>query len=145
MATYKSDKVDVMSSAESVYRRLSNPENLRTLLDNIPEGKISDSDREKLNQIRLTPDSIEITGGPVGSITLAADEMREPTLIRYAGRNTPVPMALQIDIAPLSASQSQVQVQIQLDVPMLLKPMINGPMQNLVSQVGVLLRHFPAE
>lgn len=145
MATYKSDKVDIQASAQSVFRRLSNPENLRELLAKVPEGSLSEDQRAKLDQIELTADSITLSGAPMRSLTLRLTEKREPELIRFSGEGTPVPMALQVDITPLTDTMCQAQVVIELEIPMLLKPMVSGPMQQLVTQVGTLLRHFPAE
>ena len=145
MATYKSDKVEVQSSAQSVYDRLSNPENLRGLIAAAPEGSLTAEQKAQLDNIQLTKDSISITGGPVGMLTLRAAERRAPELIRFEGENTPVPMSLEIDIKSLGDSRCEAQVKADVDIPMMLRPMVNGPLQKMVNQFGELLRHLPAE
>lgn len=142
MATYKSDKVDILSSAHALYRKVENPENLRQLLSSIPAEQIPEEQRKQLEQIEVTPDSIVLPGGPVGSVTLRVAERQDPTLVRFEGVGMPVKMELLFKIYPLNEEMCQAQVELELDVPMMLKPMINGPMQKMVNQFSNLLRHL---
>lgn len=142
MATYKSEKVEINQSAEAIYERLSNPENLRDIIEQAPEGALTDEQRAQLDSIQLTPDSISVAAGPVGALTLRAKGNKPPQLIRFEGENTPVPMSLEMHIAPLGEEMCEAQVIINLEIPMMLKPMVNGPLQKMVDQFGTLLRHL---
>lgn len=142
MATYKSEQVDVNRPAEQVYDLISNPENLRDLIENAPADKLDDKVREQIAGIEFTPDSVTIPGGPVGSLVLRADGNTRPTLVRFRGEGTPVPVALRVDIIPIDAENCQTQVIIDLEIPMMLKPMVNGPLQKMVDQIGTLLRQL---
>ncbi len=142
MATYKSEKVEINQSAEAVYDRLSNPENLRSIIEQAPEDALTDEQRSQLDSIQLTPDSISVAAGPVGALTLRAKGNKPPHLIHFEGENTPVPMSLEMVINPLGAESCDAQVIISLDIPMMLKPMVNGPLQKMVDQFAVLLRHL---
>ena len=69
MSTYKSEKVELSASAESVYAKLSNLENLRSLLANVPAESVPDDKREMFDSIQITSDSISVPAGPVGDLT----------------------------------------------------------------------------
>lgn len=142
MATYKSDKVDVISSAENLFRKVSNPENLLNVISSLPEEHITPEQKAQLSAISVTPDSIVLPGGPVGSLTLRIVERKEPTLIRLQGEGTPVAMEVKFNITPISQDLCQAQAVLDLDIPMMLKPMINGPMQKMVNQFSILLRQL---
>lgn len=142
MATYSSGMIDILSPAENVYQRLSDPENLRNLIAEAPADALSAEQKQQLDQIQLSHDSITIPGGPVGSIELRVTERREPELIRLEGVGTPVPLSLEMKIVPLSPESCQAEVTVNLQIPAMLKPMVNGPMQKMVNQFGTLLRHL---
>lgn len=142
MATYKSEKVEVNRPAEQVYDLVSNPENLRDLIAQAPADKLDDKTRAQIDAIQFTPDSVTIPGGPVGQLVLRADGNQRPSLVRFRGENTPVPVSLAINIVPLGSENCETQVVIDLDIPMMLKPMVNGPLQKMVDQVGLLLRQL---
>ncbi len=80
----------------------------------------------------------------MGALTLRAAERRAPELIRFEGENTPVPMSLEINIKALGDNLCEAQVKVDVDIPMMLRPMVNGPLQKMVNQFGELLRHLPA-
>ena len=98
MATYKSDEVPLKASAQAVFDRLSNLESLQGLLDQIPADQIPADKREIFDNIKITGDSIELPGGPVGAIRLRVTEKVSPSRIKLKGEGTPVPLSLQLDI-----------------------------------------------
>lgn len=142
MATYKSSKTELEWSAEKAFERFSNPENLKNVIANLPADKIDENQRKQLEQIELTPDSITLPGGPVGSISLRISERECPTLVRFTGEGTPVPLKLDFKITPVDDAHCDAQVVLEIDIPMMLKPMVNGPLQKMVDQFGELMRQM---
>ena len=142
MATYKSEKTDINAPAEKVYRRFANPERIADILKNVPEDKITPEQKKQLEEIQLTPDSISLPGAPVGMLTLRITERVEPTLIRFTGEGSPIPMNLVMNITPLTDDSCETQVVLDIDIPAMLKPMINGPLTKMVNQFGTLMRQL---
>lgn len=142
MATYKSDTVNIKYPAECVFNKLSHPENLKSLLENVPEDKIDSEKLQALQQIEVTPDTISFPAGPVGSLTLRMTERVAPTLIKMEGEGSPVPMSLKLEIFP-DGDTCQAMVTIDLDIPMMLKPMVNGPLKKMTEQFAEMLRMIP--
>lgn len=143
MATYKSDEVTLKASAQSVFDRLGNFESLKTLLEQVPEDQIPADKKEMFDSIKLTNDSIELPGGPVGSIRLRVVEKVAPSRITLKGEGTPVPLSLQLDINPVDADTCRAQAKVDLDIPAMLRPMISGPMQKMTEQFAQVLRSIP--
>lgn len=143
MATYKSDKVGIAHPADVVYARLSNLEGLSSLLSNVPADQVPAEQMTMLEQVKVTPDTISFPGGPVGDITLKVTELIEPTLIKLEGLGTPVPMSLALNILPLTPDTCETYVQIDVQIPAMLKPMVNGPLQKMADQFGQMLRQMP--
>lgn len=143
MATYKSEIVSLAYPAERVYAKLSNLEGLGDLLKNVPTSSIPADQAAMLEQVTVTGDSISFPAGPVGSLTLKVVERVEPTLIALEGVGSPVPMSLSLHITPLTPDTCEAYVKIDIQIPAMLKPMVNGPLQKMADQFAQMLRQMP--
>ena len=139
MAKYSSGNISLNASAQNVFNKLSNLNNLQNLLNNVPADRIPEDKREMFENLKITEDSIQIPGGPMGSLTLRMVEKVEPTLIRLAGEGLPIALSLIMNITPESDSSSSANVDIDIDIPAMLKPMIGGQIQKMASQFGDML------
>lgn len=143
MAKYQSGEVTLPASAETVFSKLSNLENLRSLLDNVPADKIPADKREMFDNITITPDSIAVPGGPMGSLVFKVTERTAPSFIKLTGEGTPIPLALSMHLIPVDSSSSKANVDIDIDIPAMLKPMIGGQIQKMADQFGEVLKAIP--
>ena len=145
MATYNSEEISLMAPAGAVYSKLSNLDNLRSLLEKVPADKIPADKLEMFNSISVTPDSVTVPGGPVGALTFRMKEKVEPTLIKLAGEGLPpgIALSLSLHITPEGESTSKAKVSIDISIPAMLKPMVSGPLQKMADQFGQVLRAIP--
>lgn len=143
MALYSSSPVSLASSAENVYSKLSNLENLRALLDKVPADQIPEDKRAMYESITITSDSITVPGGPVGALTFKIKERVEPTLVKLDGEGSPVPLTLAMHITPTGADSCTAKVEIDIALPAMLKPMVSGPLQKMADQFGQVLKAIP--
>ena len=143
MAIYKSSEVSLHAPAESVFSKLSNLENLRTLLDKVPAEQIPADKREMFDSITITPDAITVPGGPVGALTFRVIEKTEPSLIKLSGEGSPVPLTLAMHIAPDGSEASKAKVEIDIALPAMLKPMVGGHIQKMADQFSQILKAIP--
>ena len=142
MATYKSDKVNLAYPAETVFSKLSNLEGLRDMLQNAPVDQLPDEQKQMLDQVRISGDTISFPAGPVGEISLQVVERRSPDYVRLEGMGTPVPMSLALNVIPTSADTCEAFVEIDVQIPAMLKPMVNKPLQQMADQFGTMLRQL---
>ena len=143
MSIYSSEKVKLEAPAEKVYEKLSNLENLKGLLDKVPADRIPEDKRQMFENIRITSDTIEVPGGPMGNLMFRITERKTPSLIRLKGEGIPVEMSLALHIEPISSDSSQAQVIIDIEIPALLKPMIGGQIQKVANQFGDVIGAIP--
>lgn len=143
MATYKSEVVSLAYPAETVFGKLSNLEGFGGILKNVPADKVPADQLAMLEQVRVTPDTISFPAGPAGEVTLKVAETDAPNLIRMEGFGTPVPMSLTLHITPLTPETCESYVQIDIQIPAMLKPMVNGPLQKMADQIAQMLRQVP--
>lgn len=143
MSTYSSNDVTLNASAEVVFKKFSNLEGLHDAIANIPADRIPDDKRDMLENIEITSDSISLPAGPMGSLTLRVTQKIEPTLIALEAENSPIPINISFNIRPIDAESCSAKVDIELNVPMMLAPMVNGPMKKMAEQISVLLASIP--
>ena len=138
MATYSSEEVRLNYPAEKVFEKLSNMENLRSLLAKVPASSIPDDKRQMFESLDITPDSITIPGGPVGALKLR----KSPALVKLSGEGTPVPLDVLLHITPDGEGACRARIDFDIAIPAMLKPMVNGPLTQMTSQMGDVLRHL---
>ena len=143
MTTIKSEKAIVKASADKVYDKLSNLDNLRPLLEQIPADQIPADKRDMFEKVRITADTITIPAGPVGEITLRITDRLPHSLIQLSGEGTPVPMNVRLEIEPKDADTCQVQVAFNLEIPLMIKPMVQGPLKKVADQFVQVLGAVP--
>lgn len=144
MSEYKSDKIEIKASAQAVFDRLSNPENLKTALEaKDADNVLTPEQRAQLESIKVTSDSLSLPGGPVGQITLRITRLEEPTLIHFEGEGTPVPLSLDFVIDPVDDSRCMAEAVIDLELPAMLRPMVGPTLKKMAAQFGNLLANLP--
>lgn len=143
MAIFNSAEVSLHATPEAVFSKLSNLENLRSLLDKVPADQIPEDKRQMFESITITPDTITVPGGPVGSLTFRVKERKEPSLIKLEGEGAPVAMNLSMHIAPDGEEYSRAKVEIDIAIPAMLKPMVSGPIQQMADQFSQVLKAIP--
>lgn len=143
MATYRSEDVTLGASADKVFDKLDNLQGLGEMIQNAPADQIPADKRDMLEKITVTTDTISFPAGPMGAITLRKTQSQAPSLIRLEGEGTPVPMSLSLHIVPMGEAACSAQVEIDLQIPAMLKPMVNGPLQKMTVEFANMLRAVP--
>ena len=143
MAIYSSSDVTLQAPALTVYDKLSNLENLQGLLNKVPADRIPEDKRQMFENIRITSDTIEVPGGPMGNLVFRVVERESPRLIRLRGEGIPIEMSLALHVRPLTDATSSAKVDLDINIPAMLKPMIGGQIQKIADQFGDVLGAIP--
>lgn len=144
MAEYSSNETVLRGSAQDVFSKLARPSALKDFLKDIPMDEIPADKRAVLDNITLSEDSVVISGGPTGSMTLRAEESHEPDYIRYEGVGLPVRLGLVFRLTPDTDMSCRATVTIDADIPAMLRPMIGGTLQKAADQFAMMLASIPA-
>ena len=128
MSKYESSIKTVPYPQEAVYRNISDLSNLARIRDRVPNDKIQ--------EFTFDQDSVSVSVPPVGQITLRIVEREEPKCIKFEAVQSPLPFKLWVQILPIDEQTSKMKVTVDADIPMMLKPMVSGPLQDGVEKVA---------
>ena len=103
--------------------------------DRIPAGQIQD--------LTFDQDTVSISVPPVGSIKLRIIEREEPKCIKFETENSPVPFNMWIQLLPVTDDSCKMRVTVKADIPVFLKPMIGGKLQDGVDKIADALAMLP--
>lgn len=137
MAKYSSKPQTIGRPAEDVYAHLSDFSNYQEKLDMIPPEV-----RAKVGDVSFDKDSITIEAAPVGAITLNVVERVAPRLVALQASQSPVPLKLLIELRPKDADATEVVTSVDVDIPLFMRPMVGGKMQEAADKFGELIGSF---
>lgn len=137
MATYQSKPVTVGHSAESLFDRISDMNAFQERLDMLPPEA-----KAKMGDVRFTSDSIIINAPAMGEIKFNVVERRRPELIRMEAEKSPVPFGIELTLTPESEVSTTVLATLNVEIPAMLKPMINSTMQDAANKFGEMFGNF---
>ena len=137
MSKFESSVKLIPYPQENVYRMLSDLSNLDRIRDRIPGDKIQD--------FTFDHDSVSVSVAPVGLISVHIIERDEPKCIKFESAQSPMPFNLWIQILPVDEQNSKIKVTVKADIPIMLKAMVGGPLQDGVDKIAEALSKIPYE
>lgn len=137
MAKFESSIKQIPYAQQSVFNMLSDLNNLERIRDRVPE--------DKLQNFTFDHDSVSVSVAPVGQITLRICEREEPKCIKFESVQSPLSFHLWIQMLPTSDDASKMRVTINADVPLMLRAMVSGPLQEAVEKMADALAVIPYE
>ena len=133
MDTFESKIVHINSNAKAIFEKLSNLENLRPIIANIPQDKIKPED------ITLTADSCSIKVDAMGEIGFKIIEREEYKCIKFASDNSPVQFNIWIQLVEKAPYDTKAKITFKADLPFMIKMFIKDKLANGLDQVADLL------
>jgi carbon monoxide dehydrogenase subunit G len=137
MSKFESSIKTIPYPQENVYRNISDLSNLERIRDRVPSDKIQ--------EFSFDTDTVSVSVPPVGQITMRIVEREEPKCVKFESENSPMPFNLWIQVLPINEQTSKMKVTMQADIPMMLKAMVAGPLQDGVEKVADALALIPYE
>ena len=135
MSKYESKVKQVPYPQQTVYRAISDLNNLSRIRDRV--------DDDKIKEFSFDSDTVSITVPPVGQISLRIIEREEPSCIKFETAKSPMPFNLWIQILPVDELTSKLKVTVKADIPFMLKGMVSGPLQDGVEKIADALSQIP--
>lgn len=135
MSKYESGVKQVAHPQQLVYDTLSDLNNIGRIKDRIPADKIQD--------LTFDHDTVSVNVPPVGAITLKIVDREEPKCVKFEAVNSPVPFNLWVQMLPVTDTTSKIRVTVKADIPLILKPMIGGKLQDGVDKIADALAMLP--
>jgi hypothetical protein len=137
MAKFESSIKQVPYAQEAVYRNISDLRNLERVRDRVPE--------DKLDSFSFDEDTVSVSVAPVGKISLRIVEREEPKCVKFESVESPMPFNLWIQVLPVTAGSSKLKVTVKADIPLMLRGMVAGPLEDAVEKIAEALAMVPYE
>ena len=131
-------KVSDLSNLQTLKERLADPEAQARLAQNVGEDKVSQFTKY-LENVSFDQDTITFGGSPVGDICLKVVEREEPKLVKLEAENTPLPITIWIQLAPVSETSCKLRVTLGAEVNMFMRAMVSGPLTKAANGLADML------
>ena len=131
--TFESSIKQIPHKQESVYRTLSDLNNLQMLKDRFEQVK---DQIPELKDLKFDSDSISITAPMVGEIKMRIIDREEPKTIKFETENSPVPFNFWIQLLPTSDTACKMKLTIKADLNPFIKGMVKKPLEEGIEKIA---------
>jgi len=135
MTDFVSDIQKIPYSAERVYAKLSDLNNLEKVKLLLPEGKISD--------FTFDADSCSFKVETFGKIALRVVDREPFKTIKLESEKSPVPFTIWIQLQEVSTDDTRLKLTIKADIPFMFKAMVAKPLEEGINKVAETLAKLP--
>lgn len=133
---YESKIVSSSSSAEQIYRVLSNLKNIERVKDLIP--------KDKIQEMEIGEDQIRIKVDGLGQkLTIAIVDRIENDTIKFGMEGIPMDANFWVQLKEVASGDTRITLTIKADIPMMFKMMIGNKLQQGLDQAADMLAQFP--
>ena len=143
MESFKSSPHAIACSAATIYSKLTNPSLIKNLIDEHAD-KIEGEARQHLDTVKFSEGSISIQS-PMGEVSLSLDREQsiEGQRVVYTASQSPVPINMVINLEPQPDDTTMSTAELQLQLPIFLRKMVEGQLQEGANRFGDLLARIP--
>ena len=135
MSKFESSIKQIPYPVEAVYKNISDLSYLERVRDRVPEDKLQD--------FSFDSDSVQVSVPPVGTIKLRIIEREENKCVKFEAEQSPLPFNLWIQVLPVDDATSKMKVTVKADIPIMLKGMVAGPLQDGIEKIADVLAQIP--
>ena len=140
MKRIESNVKHIPYSQESVYSKVSDLSNLRTLIDQIPEDQKQNINLENLE---CTPDRVSTTVSPVGKIELAIVQREPVKCVKMETLQSPIKLTVWIQIVSTGDSSCKIKLTVDADLNIFMAKMVEKPLTEAVEKLADTLAVLP--
>ncbi len=137
MSKFESSIKQIPYRQQAVYDMLSDLNNIERIRDRIPEDKAKD--------LSFDTDTVSINAAPVGEVKMRIIERDEPKCIKFESVQSPLPVTLWIQILPTSDTESKMKLTVEADIPIFLRAMVSGPLNDGIEKIADALAQIRYE
>lgn len=121
MTDFNSSIKQIPFSAERIFAKLSDLNNLKDIKDKLPEDKVKD--------LSFDTDSFSFHAEGVGKIIVRIVEREQNKTIKLESEKSPVPFTCWIQLKEMSPEDTRLKLTLRADIPFLFKGMITKPLE----------------
>lgn len=137
MSEYCGKAVTVGQPVDELYSKVSNFSTFQERINSLPEDV-----RGKMPPVAFTDDKMTINAPGVGEITFAVVERIAPELLRLAAENSPIPFEVVMNFSPVDEVSSKIETKLDVEIPMMLRPLVGGKLQEAADKISEMFANF---
>lgn len=134
MATYSSKPAVINRPIQEIFDRFSDLSNLQNQLKELPEEQLA-----RIGDVKFDTDSIAINTPQVGEIKFQVTERVAPGKIVFGSPSSPIPLKMTLTLKPVTGDSTEAVTAIDVEIPMMLRPLIGGKLQEAADQFSKLM------
>lgn len=134
MSTYSSKPTIVAQPIDQLFERFSDLTNLQRKLRELPEDQLA-----RIGEVNFTPDTMSIITPQVGELKFQVTERQAPSHVAFSAVSSPLPLLMSINFKEVDANSTEVTAAIDVEIPMMLRPLIGGKIQEAADKFGQLM------
>lgn len=140
MSKYTGKPHRVNRPRTEIYEQLANLNNIRERLDTLPDDL-----RQRLGTVNF-PDNetMAFTAPGVGEMKFRIIERNAPGSVKFLADTGVVPINVIIDLTEAEGDATDVTATIDAEIPMMLRPLIGGKLQEAADQFGKMFGQLNA-
>lgn len=133
MAKYTGKPTVINRPINDLYSHFSNLSRLKDAI------AAKNAGAENMGQVEVGEDFIAITNPQVGQIKFQVTERVEPSKIAMVAVNSPLPIAMSINLKEITPESTEVSTVLDLEIPAVMKAFIGPKLQKVADQFGELM------
>lgn len=133
MAIYKGKPAVINRPIGDVFARFSD----LSAMEEVVKDRAGDLGQKA--EIKFEADSLTIVNNQVGEIRFEVTERVEPTKVVFKAANSPLPIVMAINLAPIDEASTEVYTSIDVEIPVMLKAFIGPKLQQVADQFGTMM------
>lgn len=135
---YESIEATSLSSAEAIYKIVSNLNNLSKVENLFPKDKVSD--------IQFDEDNVSFKVDGLGQKVKISVEERVPNQqVRFVAHTAITDVKLRLTCKEVSQADTRLRITIEADLPMMFRMMLEKQIQEILDNSVRMLAQFPFE
>lgn len=132
MSTYTGKTSRIDAPATVIAEKFSDLSTLGKYTEHIPEEQ-----RAKVGDLSFERDAIILKNPAIGEMALKVTE-RTPQRIRFKADGL-LPIQVDVNLKEVDANQTDINTALDIDIPVMLRPMIGGKLQQVADMFGDLI------
>lgn len=132
MAKYTGKTVTVDLPASQISEKFADLTVLEQFKDRIPAEQ-----REKVGEVRFEKDGIVLNNPQTGEMAFRVTERTDKKVVFHA--DGMIPLNVYVDLKSVSDTTTEVTTTLDIDIPLMLRPIIGGKLQQVADMFGEMI------
>jgi len=131
MTDFTSNVQKISFSAERVFRKLSDLNNIESVKENFPADKI--------RNMTFDSDSCSFQVDAIGTISVRIVEREPDKTIKLVSEKSPVPFTCWIQLQEIASDDTRLKLTLRADIPFMFKSMVSKPLEEGIQKMAETL------